>query len=39
VAAAAGAFADRARRLGLDRQAALAAVEEALRATYGEPDS
>jgi DNA-binding transcriptional regulator YhcF (GntR family) len=39
VAAAAGAFADRARRLGLDRQAALAAVEEALRATYGEQDS
>jgi DNA-binding transcriptional regulator YhcF (GntR family) len=39
VAAAAGAFADRARRLGLDRQAALTAVEEALRATYGEQDS
>ncbi|WP_129843809.1 GntR family transcriptional regulator [Streptomyces sp. RFCAC02] len=34
-AAAAHAFAERARRLGLDRDAAQAAVAEALRAVYG----
>jgi DNA-binding transcriptional regulator YhcF (GntR family) len=34
-AAAAQAYAQRAHRLGLDRAAALAAAEEALRATYG----
>ncbi|MEU8547310.1 GntR family transcriptional regulator [Streptomyces roseoverticillatus] len=34
-AAAAAAFAERAQRLGLDREAARAAVEEALRAVYG----
>lgn len=33
-AAAAQAYAQRARRLGLDRAAALAAVEDALRAAY-----
>ncbi|KUN37152.1 GntR family transcriptional regulator [Streptomyces longwoodensis] len=36
LAAAAQAYADRARRLGLDGQAALAAVRDALRAAYGE---
>lgn len=36
VAAAAAAYVDRARRLGLDRAASRAAVEEALRAAYGE---
>jgi len=36
VAAAANTYVDRARRLGLDREGALAAVEEALRAAYGE---
>ncbi|SEG58322.1 DNA-binding transcriptional regulator YhcF, GntR family [Actinacidiphila yanglinensis] len=36
VAAAATAYAERARRLGLDREAARAAMEEALRAAYGE---
>ncbi|WP_031521908.1 GntR family transcriptional regulator [Streptomyces sp. NRRL F-5123] len=36
VAAAAAAYVDRARRLGLDRPASLAAVEEALRAAYGD---
>ncbi|MBV9022828.1 MAG: GntR family transcriptional regulator [Streptomycetaceae bacterium] len=35
-AAAAAEYAHRAHRLGLDRSSALAAVEEALRATYGE---
>ncbi|TVL90594.1 GntR family transcriptional regulator [Streptomyces sp. SAJ15] len=35
-AAAAAGYAQRARRLGLDRAAALAAVEDALRAAYGE---
>ncbi|MFF7654151.1 GntR family transcriptional regulator [Streptomyces sp. NPDC007983] len=35
-AEAAQTYAQRARRLGLDRAAALAAVEEALRAAYGE---
>jgi DNA-binding transcriptional regulator YhcF (GntR family) len=35
VAAAAAAYVERARRLGLDRAASLAAVEEALRAEYG----
>jgi DNA-binding transcriptional regulator YhcF (GntR family) len=34
-AEAAQAYVQRARRLGLDRDAALAAVEDALRATYG----
>ena len=34
-AEAAQSYAQRARRLGLDRAAALAAVEDALRATYG----
>jgi DNA-binding transcriptional regulator YhcF (GntR family) len=34
VAAAAAAYVERARRLGLDRAASLAAVEEALRAAY-----
>ncbi|WKK22695.1 GntR family transcriptional regulator [Streptomyces olivoreticuli] len=34
-AAAAAVFAQRAHRLGLDRAAALAAAEEALRAAYG----
>ncbi|MFF7730349.1 GntR family transcriptional regulator [Streptomyces sp. NPDC008001] len=34
-AAAAAAFAERAQRLGLDREAARAAAEEALRAVYG----
>ncbi|CAM5585872.1 GntR family transcriptional regulator [Streptomyces abikoensis] len=34
-AAAAAAFATRAHRLGLDRDAARAAVEDALRAVYG----
>jgi DNA-binding transcriptional regulator YhcF (GntR family) len=37
VAAAAAAYAQRARRLGLDRAAALAAVQDALRAAYPEP--
>jgi DNA-binding transcriptional regulator YhcF (GntR family) len=36
VAAAASAYVERARRLGLGRDAARAAVEEALRAGYGE---
>lgn len=36
VAAAASAYVERTRRLGLDRDAARAAVEEALRAAYGE---
>ncbi|MCX4999176.1 GntR family transcriptional regulator [Streptomyces longwoodensis] len=36
LAAAAQAYADRARRLGLDGEAALAAVRDALRAAYGE---
>jgi DNA-binding transcriptional regulator YhcF (GntR family) len=36
VAAAAAAYAERVRRLGLDRDAARAAMEEALRAAYGE---
>lgn len=36
VAAAATAYVDRTRRLGLDRDAARAAVEEALRAAYGD---
>lgn len=36
VAAAATAYVERARRLGLDRDSARAAVEEALRAAYGE---
>lgn len=36
VAAAAAAYVDRTRRLGLDRDAARAAVEEALRAAYGD---
>jgi DNA-binding transcriptional regulator YhcF (GntR family) len=35
-ASAAAAYAEQARRLGLTRAAALAAVEGALRATYGE---
>ncbi|WFB10303.1 GntR family transcriptional regulator [Streptomyces sp. LX-29] len=35
-AAAAAGYAQRARRLGLDRAAAQAAVEDALRAAYGE---
>ncbi|WP_087928772.1 GntR family transcriptional regulator [Streptomyces albireticuli] len=35
-AAAAATYAQRAHRLGLDRTAALAAAEEALRAAYGE---
>jgi len=35
-AEAAQTYAQRARRLGLDRAAALAAVEDALRAAYGE---
>jgi DNA-binding transcriptional regulator YhcF (GntR family) len=35
-ATAALAYAQRARRLGLDRAAARAAIEEALRATYGD---
>lgn len=39
VAAAATAYVDRARRLGLDRDAARAAVEEALRAAYGDQAS
>ncbi|GAA2908367.1 hypothetical protein GCM10020221_00610 [Streptomyces thioluteus] len=34
-AAAARGYAERARRLGLDRAAALAAAEEAVRAVYG----
>jgi DNA-binding transcriptional regulator YhcF (GntR family) len=38
VAAAAAAYVDRSRRLGLDRDAARAAVEEALRAAYGEEE-
>ncbi|UQA96294.1 GntR family transcriptional regulator [Streptomyces halobius] len=37
-AAAAESYARRAHRLGLDRRAALAAVEDALRATYGADD-
>jgi DNA-binding transcriptional regulator YhcF (GntR family) len=37
VAAAATAYVERTRRLGLDQQAARAAVEEALRAAYGDP--
>ncbi|MCX4637948.1 GntR family transcriptional regulator [Streptomyces sp. RPA4-5] len=37
-AAAAESYARRARRLGLDHHAARAAVEEALRATYGADD-
>ncbi|MFI0722144.1 GntR family transcriptional regulator [Streptomyces sp. NPDC021224] len=36
VAAAAASYVDRARRLGLDRAASLAAVHEALRAAYGD---
>lgn len=36
VAAAASAYVERTRRLGLDRDDARAAVEEALRAAYGE---
>jgi DNA-binding transcriptional regulator YhcF (GntR family) len=36
VAAAATAYVERTRRLGLDRDAARLAVEEALRAAYGE---
>ncbi|SHN11852.1 GntR family transcriptional regulator [Actinacidiphila paucisporea] len=36
VAAAATAYVERSRRLGLDRAAARAAVEEALRAAYGD---
>src|SRR5262249_36627240 len=36
IAAAAGTYVDRARRLGLDRDGARAAVEEALRAAYGD---
>ncbi|NUS15378.1 MAG: GntR family transcriptional regulator [Streptomyces sp.] len=36
VAAAAAAYVERARRLGLDRDASRAAVEEALRAAYGD---
>ncbi|MEV4438815.1 GntR family transcriptional regulator [Streptomyces sp. NPDC049577] len=36
-AASARAYAQRAQRLGLDRAAALAAAEEALRAVYGDP--
>jgi DNA-binding transcriptional regulator YhcF (GntR family) len=39
VAAAATAYVQRTRRLGLDRDAARAAVEEALRAAYGAQDS
>ena len=39
VAAAATAYVQRARRLGLDRDGARTAVEEALRAAYGDPDS
>jgi len=39
VAAAATAYVERAQRLGLDRDAAVEAVQEALRAAYGEPDS
>jgi DNA-binding transcriptional regulator YhcF (GntR family) len=35
-AAAATAYVERTRRLGLDREAARAAVEEALRAAYGD---
>ncbi|MYS20529.1 DNA-binding transcriptional regulator YhcF, GntR family [Streptomyces sp. DvalAA-14] len=35
-AAAAAAYVERTRRLGLDREAARAAVEEALRAAYGD---
>ncbi|GHF40738.1 GntR family transcriptional regulator [Streptomyces mashuensis] len=35
-AAAARAFAERARRLGLDRDTALGAVQDALRAVYGD---
>ncbi|MFG1807253.1 GntR family transcriptional regulator [Streptomyces sp. NPDC049040] len=35
-AAAAAAYVERSRRLGLDRGAALAAVQEALRAAYGD---
>ncbi|MFD8590371.1 GntR family transcriptional regulator [Streptomyces sp. NPDC059637] len=35
-AAAAAAYAERVRRLGLDRAAALAAVDEAVRAAYGD---
>ncbi|GAA2438455.1 GntR family transcriptional regulator [Streptomyces macrosporus] len=37
-AAAAQAYAGRVRRLGLDRAAALAAVEDALNAAYGRDD-
>jgi DNA-binding transcriptional regulator YhcF (GntR family) len=36
VAAAAAAYVERTRRLGLDREAARAAVDEALRAAYGD---
>lgn len=36
VAAAAGGYVERARRLGLDRAAARAAIDEALRAAYGD---
>ncbi|MEU1948449.1 GntR family transcriptional regulator [Streptomyces sp. NPDC020125] len=36
-AEAAQTYVQRARRLGLDRAAALAAVEDALRAAYGDP--
>jgi DNA-binding transcriptional regulator YhcF (GntR family) len=39
VAAAATAYVERTRRLGLDRNAARAAVDEALRAAYGEQTS
>lgn len=39
VTAAATAYVQRTRRLGLDREAARAAVEEALRVAYGAQDS
>jgi DNA-binding transcriptional regulator YhcF (GntR family) len=39
VAAAATAYVERTRRLGLDRDAARTAVDEALRAAYGEQPS
>lgn len=37
-AAAAATYAERVRRLGLDRAAALAAVDEAVRAAYGDAE-
>ncbi|MCZ2525776.1 MULTISPECIES: GntR family transcriptional regulator [Streptomyces] len=37
-AAAAAAYAERVRRLGLDRAAALAAADEAVRAAYGDAE-